>query len=699
MKWACAMLVVVFAFSAAAVPSYGGTSPRMSASAATTLRVGELQEPDSLNVFVGVLAASYIVWAHVYELLVGIGPDVTPVPALAKDWSVDASHTVWTFHLQENATWHDGVPFTSEDVNFTYRYVYKTTPYNQDNATTFLGCDLLLLEAYLGDYDAGVGVDVGNISTPDAHTIIIPTYQPKANILSMFIQILPWHLWHSISCDSAQHVDPPPVIGTGMYKLTSWQKGAYVQLDLNTDYWQLDQAHVSDYVQTILIEYYQTASVMYNDLRTGKIDATDALTTQQFLALRSTGDPGFSFFAQPSLSMTEMGGCLASDALISDNEVPGGRNWLVTNRTIRQAMQMAMNRSFLVDNILGDTTPGSGLGVPGSTLIPPATLYWHLNITAADALDNRIEDARLLLDDPAGDGMTMVSGHTDPGDYGEWLDPAAANNADAFAAVDPAYPNVRVPIVPANVQTGEEWGATGGASAPNRDPPYPLSFVLDVINTATESSDAADIMIQWWSQVGIQVTKRLVAEATQIANTYDCAEDFYMWGWGMDVDPDFALSVMASVQILNWQDAWYSNENYDADYALQQTQVIPQERQETIWRMQEQVYYDAAYLILWYGDTLTVVRTSAFTGWTAQGDWVEHPGLGLTGWGNDRVMLGVRAAAPAEGGLSALAIVGIAAVIGVAVIAVAAVLLLRRRKKGEEPEAPIMPPPKQPGPP
>jgi hypothetical protein len=114
--------------------------------------------------------------------------------------------------------------------------------------------------------------------------------------------------------------------------------------------------------------------------------------------------------------------------------------------------------------------------------------------------------------------------------------------------------------------------------------------------------------------------------------------------------------------------------------------------------MQDKLYFDAAYLILWYGDTLTVVRTDAFTGWTALGGWVEHPGLALTGFGNDLVMLGVRAAsAPPEGGLSSLAIAGVAAVIGLAIIAVAVVLLMRRRKKGEEPEAPIMPPPKEPG--
>lgn len=611
--------------------------------AATILRIGELQQPDSLNPFVGVESASYIVWAHVYELLVGIGPDLTPIPSLAKSWSVDPTGKIWTFHLQNNVTWHDGQPFTSEDVNFTFRFIYPQTPENP------IGCDLTLLQGYLGDYSKRVGVDVGNISTPDPYTVVIPTYQPKANILSMFIQILPKHIWSGIACRNVLHVNPTPVIGTGMYKFTAWQKGAYVQLDLNTNYWRLDKSKVSDYVQTILISYYTNAATMYTDFTSGKIDATDALTAQQFLLLQTEGpvgggtSPNVGFYGVPSLSMTELGGCLASDALIAQEGVKGGRNWLVTNRTIRQAMQLAVDRSFLVDNILGNGTPGSGLGLPGSTLIPPGTPFWHLNITAANALDSKQDVARALLDDPDGDGYTLKTGATSPGDYGQNLDPAAANNTDAFAAINPSYPNVRVPVNPANVRTGDEWGAAGGASAPNRPAPYPLSFVLSVINTAQESSDAADSMIQWWAQVGIQVTKSLISESKMISVTYACSEDFYMWGWGMDVDPDFALSVMTTGQILYWQDAWYSNLTYDNDYSLQQTQVDPYARQQTIWQMQNKLYYDAAYLILWYPDNLNVVRTDTFTGWTGFGAWDQHPGLGLTGFGNDLVMLTVRA--------------------------------------------------------
>ena len=98
-------------------------SPRGARGAAEplTLRIGALQEPDSLNPFQGVLSASYVIWAHTYELLVGIGTDTRPVPAIATDWSVDASNLNWTFHIRQGVKFHDNVTLTAEDVNFTFR--------------------------------------------------------------------------------------------------------------------------------------------------------------------------------------------------------------------------------------------------------------------------------------------------------------------------------------------------------------------------------------------------------------------------------------------------------------------------------------------------------------------------------------------------------------------------------------------------
>ena len=127
--WVCvvAMAVIVQGFAALAPGVAGASPPGPQPKAFSTLRIGELGEPDSLNPYVGVTLGSYRVWAHVYELLVGIGPDLTPVPAIAQSWEVDVSQLNWTFHLQHGVKWHDGQDFTAEDVNFSFRYVWAGT--------------------------------------------------------------------------------------------------------------------------------------------------------------------------------------------------------------------------------------------------------------------------------------------------------------------------------------------------------------------------------------------------------------------------------------------------------------------------------------------------------------------------------------------------------------------------------------------
>ena len=604
---------------AAGVPSPIGPRP----SAFSTLRVGELQEPDSLNPFVGVLSGSYIIWAHVYELLVGIGPDLTPVPALASSWEVDSSQLNWTFHLQHGVTWHDGQPFTAEDVNFTFRYIWAKSAWNP------IGCDLTLLQSYMGDPANNIGVDAGNITVIDQYTIRIPTYQPKSNMLAMFIQIIPKHIWSGIACNQATHVSNLPPIGTGMYKFTTWVRGAYIQLDLNTAYWRLSSTE--DYVDRIILTYYKSASALNTAFTSGTEDATDALPAEVFALVPTTvggaTSPNVAKLAVDAIGFMEVGACVASDALIDYYKAQGGRNWLLTNTTVRQALNLAADRANLVETVL------SGYGKPGSTLIPPATPYWHYNVTSAENYSFDLNKARALLNDPKHDGFTYKTGQTTPGDYGQNLDPAAANNSDAF--IDTNGDSIREVVDPSQVVAGDDWGT----SAPNSDQ---LAFTISIRNYDVAGQNAAQRLETWWDEVGIHVTTDIVSESKLIGMTYACSEDLYWWGWGMDVDPDFALSVMTTGQILNWQDAWYSNRTYDDWYLLQQRQVDMKARQQTIWNMQKLLYKEAPYLIAWYDQTMTAIRSDRFSNW---GDWSAHPGLGLTGYGNDLVMLDLRAGA------------------------------------------------------
>jgi ABC-type transport system substrate-binding protein len=82
-------------------------------------REGVLGRPVSVSPLSARTQADRDLVALVYSGLVRNGPSGSLVPDLAERWTVDATGSVWTFYLRDDARWHDGEPVTGEDVAFT----------------------------------------------------------------------------------------------------------------------------------------------------------------------------------------------------------------------------------------------------------------------------------------------------------------------------------------------------------------------------------------------------------------------------------------------------------------------------------------------------------------------------------------------------------------------------------------------------
>jgi peptide/nickel transport system substrate-binding protein len=72
---------------------------------------------------------------------------------------------------------------------------------------------------------------------------------------------------------------------------------------------------------------------------------------------------------------------------------------------------------------------------------------------------------------------------------------------------------------------------------------------------------------------------------------------------------------MTTAQIGNMSDSNYSNERYDELFIEQQTIMDPDERREVVWEMQQILYEEAPYIILFYDNSLQAVNTDKWTGW------------------------------------------------------------------------------------
>jgi oligopeptide/dipeptide ABC transporter ATP-binding protein len=93
-----------------------------------TFTVGIVNDVDSLNPFIGILAETDEVWALMYDCLVGYSEkDFSPVPGLAESWEVSADELTWTYKIRQGVKWSDGQPVTAKDAAYTFNRIMKGT--------------------------------------------------------------------------------------------------------------------------------------------------------------------------------------------------------------------------------------------------------------------------------------------------------------------------------------------------------------------------------------------------------------------------------------------------------------------------------------------------------------------------------------------------------------------------------------------
>ena len=177
--------------------------------------------------------------------LTGHDGDNAIVPALAKSWDFDEATCTYTFHLEEDVRWHDGEPFTAEDVQFTIEAIMD--PGNgSENAPNF--------------------EDVEEITVIDDHTISFRLSAPNVAFLDyMTMAILPKHLLEGEDMQTSDFFRSP--IGTGPYKLASWDEGQTITLEKNADYFRGEPN-----IDTIVFKIVPDDNAKALQLRAGELD-------------------------------------------------------------------------------------------------------------------------------------------------------------------------------------------------------------------------------------------------------------------------------------------------------------------------------------------------------------------------------------------------------------------------------------------
>ncbi len=189
-----------------------------------------------------------VFWPLVYDQLwiLGPAPDYEPLPRLATSWETEDGKT-WTFHLREDATFHDGVPVTAEDVAFTIEYLPQADP-----AWAYPDCIC----------------EPGSIKAIDDYTV---EFTLEATIggpypAAFWMPIFPKHIWEPYKDDMLSYANYP-LIGSGPFKLKEFKPAEYIWFEANEDYWG-----GRPYVDEVVFRTYGSEDALYMALKSGEVD-------------------------------------------------------------------------------------------------------------------------------------------------------------------------------------------------------------------------------------------------------------------------------------------------------------------------------------------------------------------------------------------------------------------------------------------
>jgi peptide/nickel transport system substrate-binding protein len=300
------------------------------------------------------------VTAKVYEGLLEYGFDLKPKPGLAKSWTVSPDGKTVTFKLQEGVKFHDGKPLTSDDVKFSILEVLRKT--HPRAPVTFR--------------------EVTDIETPDPLTAVFKLANPAPYMLMALSgyesPIVPKHIFGQGDIKAHPNANNP--IGTGPFKFVQWEKGQFIRLDRNPDYWRKGLPYLDRVVARFIADAgTRTAAMEKGEAHFAAFAAVPWADMARVSKLPHIGVETKGYEMINPIMMLEM----------NHKKAP------LDNVKVRQAISYAIDRQFIIDNIwFGYGKPATG---------PMSSNYAPLGLYNADVRQYQVKDgvklANQLLDE------------------------------------------------------------------------------------------------------------------------------------------------------------------------------------------------------------------------------------------------------------------------------------------------------------
>ena len=188
-------------------------------------------DPPTLDPHLTTDTTSSGVVVEVFSGLVTMNTDLQLVPDIAESWEIDDTGTVYTFHLRENAKFHDGKPITAHDVKWSLeRAVHPDTA--SPVADTYLN-DIIGVEVAL----EGEADEIAGVTVIDDHTIEFRIDAPKAYFLAKLTYPTAFVLdRENVEAGGRSWTENPN--GTGPFRMKEYKIGERIILERNEDFYR-----------------------------------------------------------------------------------------------------------------------------------------------------------------------------------------------------------------------------------------------------------------------------------------------------------------------------------------------------------------------------------------------------------------------------------------------------------------------------
>jgi len=288
-----------------------------------TIILGESTDISTVNPVLVFDQTTLNILGTVFETLLGISPiDGQPVPALADSWSQAPDGLTYTFHLNKQAKWQDGVDFTADDVKFSFDAVL-------DPNTGSL-------------YTTSVNEVVASYRVIDADTFEITARDRFVSFLFNGpggVFIVPKHIWESVDVSAwsfdggSTGQDPSRVVGTGPFTFKEWVQGEHVTVVRNDSYYD-----VVPNIDTLTLAVQPDAEAAVLSLQSGASDIMEIIPPAQTQSVADT--PGRAVEVYNFYQITVYGMNLDPE-----------RSPLFQSKEVRQALFYALDRDSITENI------------------------------------------------------------------------------------------------------------------------------------------------------------------------------------------------------------------------------------------------------------------------------------------------------------------------------------------------------------